>query len=123
MELFVIGDNNYTSNITVPSYNVNKKNVVTEWTDVTKTKHQDVIRTCIEGDFEMLFDTLEELDAFLDDVENNTTTGNYIHASFYDNKTRQLVESDYFIEFELPNDRPFYRIKAHDPFQVKIEER
>lgn len=123
MELFKIGDNDYTSNITVPSYDVNNKNIVTEWTDVTKTKHQDVLRTRLEGDFEMLFDTLEELDAFLDDVANNITTGNYIHAYVYDNKSRQLIESDFFIDFELKNDRPFYRVKAHDPFQVKIEER
>ena len=123
MELFKIGENDYTSNIVVPSYKVNKANEVSEWVDVTKTKHQDVERTKVAGDFNMLFETLEELDAFLDDVDNNITTGNYIHAYAYDNRSRQLVESDYFISFELTNDRPFYRVKAHDPINVKIEER
>lgn len=123
MELFKIGENDYTSNIVVPSYKVNKLNEVSEWIDVTKTKHQDVERTRVSGDFNMLFETLEELDAFLDDIDNNITTGNYIHAYAYDNRSRQLIESDYFISFELANDRPFYRVKAHDPINVKIEER
>lgn len=123
MELFKIGENDYTQHITVPSYKVNKKKVTKEWVDVQKTKHVDVERTRVEGTFSLLFDDIDELNNFLDDVENNTTNGNFIHAFAYANNTRELVESDYFIEFELQNDKPFFRIKAHDPFEIKIEER
>lgn len=122
-ELFKIGNNDYTTFITVPSYNVNKNKETVEWTDVTKTKHKEVVRSKLEGSFSMYFENLEDLDNFLDDVENNTTTGNYIHAFVYDNKSRTLVESDYFIDFELQNDRPYFRIKKQDPFTVNIEER
>lgn len=123
MEMFMIGNNDYTKYITVPSYKVNKNPITTEWTDVLKTKHQEVVRTRIEGTFSMLFDDPVELDKFLDDVENNMTTGNYIHLKVYENKRRELIESDFFIEFELQNDRPYFRIKTHEPFEVKIEER
>lgn len=123
MELFRIGDNDYTQHITVPSYKVNKKKVTKEWTDVTKTKHKDVERTRVEGTFSMLFDDVVELDNFLDDIENNTTSGDYIHASFYSNNTHEVVESDFFIEFELQNDKPYFRLKHHEPFEVQIEER
>ena len=123
MELFLLNDHDYTSNITVPSYKVNKAKETVEWTDITKTKHKEVIRTRMQGSFSMLFETVQDLDNFIDDIENNITTGNYIHASFYDNKSRQLVEADYFIEFELQNDRPFYGVKAIDPISVNIEER
>jgi hypothetical protein len=123
MEMFMIGDNDYTKYITVPSYKVNKNPITTEWTDVLKTKHQEVVRTRIEGTFSMLFDDPVELDKFLDDVENNMTTGNYIHLKVYENKRRDLIESDFFIEFELQNDRPYFRIKTHETFEVQIEER
>ena len=123
MELFILNGHNYTSNITVPSYKVNKGKETVEWTDVTRTKHKEIVRTKMEGNFSMLFETVEELDNFIDDIENNITTGNFIHAFFYDNKSRKLVESDYFIDFELQNDRPFYGVKAIDPISVTIEER
>lgn len=123
MEMFILEGHDYTSNITVPSYKVNKGKEIVEWTDITKTKHKEVVRTRMQGTFNMIFTTVEELDAFIDDIENNLTTGNYIHASFYDNKSRQLVESDYFIDFELQNDRPFYGVKSIDPINVTIEER
>lgn len=122
-ELFKIGDNDYTRFITVPSYKVNRTKETVEWVDVTKTKHKEVVASKLKGDFTVLFETVEELYSFVDDIENNTTTGNYIHAKAYDNKSRLLVESDYFIDFELVNDKPFYLVKPHDPITITIEER
>lgn len=121
--LFKIGDNDYTRFITVPSYKVNRKKETVEWVDVTKTKHKETVTSKLQGDFSMFFDDVQELYDFLDDVENNTTMGNFIHAQLYDNKSRLLVESDYFIDFELKNDKPFYRVRAHDPFTITVEER
>lgn len=121
--LFKIGDNDYTRFITVPSYKVNREKEIEEWTDVTKTKHKEIVRTCVKGDFTMYFDDIDELYAFLDDIENNTTTGNYIHAFVYEQKRRELVESDYFIDFSLQNDKPYYKVKSHSGFTVSIEEK
>lgn len=122
-ELFRIGDNDYTRFITVPSYKVNREKEEVEWVDVTKTKHKEIVRTRVKGDFSMLFETIEDLYSFLDDVENNTTTGNYIHAFVYEQKRRELVESDYYIDFTLQNDKPYYGIKSRSAFTVNIEER
>lgn len=121
--LFKIGDNDYTRFITVPSYKVNREKETEEWTDVTKTKHKEIIRTRVKGDFSMYFDDVEELYSFLDDVENNTTTGNYVHAFVYEQKSREVVESDFFIDFSLINDKPFFKVRSHSPFTVTIEER
>lgn len=121
--LFKIGDNDYTQFITVPSYKVNREKEEVEWVDVTKTKHKEIVRTRVVGDFSMWFDDIDDLYRFLDDIENNTTTGNFIHAFVYEQKRRELVESDFFINFTLVNDKPFFKVKSHSPFTVSIEER
>lgn len=121
--LFKIGDNDYTQFITVPSYKVNREKEEVEWVDVTKTKHKEIVRTRVVGDFSMWFDDIDDLYRFLDDIENNTTTGNFIHAFVYEQKRRELVESDFFINFTLINDKPFFKVKSHSPFTVSIEER
>lgn len=121
--LFKIGDNDYTNHITVPSYKVNREKEEEEWVDVTKTKHKEIVRTTVRGDFDIYFDDINELYAFLDDIENNTTTGNYVHAFVYEQKRRELVESDYYIDFKLQNDKPYYGVKSHSGFTVSIEER
>ena len=88
--LFKIGDNDYTNHITVPSYKVNREKEEEEWVDVTKTKHKEIVRTTVRGDFDIYFDDINELYAFLDDIENNTTTKTRLVT-----KTRTVIKQKY----------------------------
>ena len=52
--VFKIGENDYSSKVVMDTYNVNRIDVYTEWEDANGTKHRDVYRQKIQGDFEML---------------------------------------------------------------------
>ena len=124
MELFMIGDNDYTQYITVPSYKVNYVPVYNTWTDANYTTHRDILRYKVSGSFKMLFNTEEELNQFLDDIYNNEdASGGYIPIKVYVNNLSNQQDIDAYVSFTLANDKPYYGIKEHEGFEVKVEER
>lgn len=124
MELFMIGDNDYTQYITVPSYKVNYAPVYNTWTDANYITHRDTLRYKVSGSFKMLFNTEEELNQFLDDIYNNEdASGGYIPIKVYVNNLSNQQDIDAYISFTLANDKPYYGVKEHEGFEVKVEER
>lgn len=123
MELFKIGDIDFTRFIQVPSYKVNSKPDYEEWIDAAKIHHRDTTRYRIKGSFKMLIDDDDDLYTWLSTIENYTTSGGYITATLYVNNLADQYDADLYIDFDLSEDRPYYGNKKHDPFEVKLEER
>lgn len=122
MQLFVLNGVDYTQHIVVPSYKVQREPVTKTWEDATYSNHVDFIRWRIKGTFRIYFETVEEFDHFLNELTNMRDTDYYTRAKFYDNDTRQLVDSRYIIKFTFANDKPYYGIKKHDGYDIQIEE-
>lgn len=123
MELFIIGDHDYTEFITVPSYKINNGPVYNEWTDANYKKHRDILRYKITGTFKMLFNTEEDLNQFLDDIYNyEDASGGYIPVTVYVNNLSNQQTIDAYISFTLANDKPYYGVKEHEGFEIKVEE-
>jgi hypothetical protein len=123
MELFKIGDEDFTNLIQVPSYKVNNKPVYNTWTDADYIDHRDIVREKIRGSFRMLIDSDEDLLRWLTAISNYTTSGGYVPVTLYVDNLAEQCEADMYIDFDIPEDRPYYGNKKHDPFEVKLEER
>ena len=123
MELFMIGDDDFTNFITVPSYKVNYGPVYNTWTDANYKQHRDILRYKVQGSFKLLFDTEEDLNRFLDDIYNfeDITTGT-VPIKVYVNNLSNQQEIDAFISFAMANEKPYFGVKQHDGFEVKVEE-
>lgn len=123
MELFMIGEDDFTNFITVPSYKVNYGPVYNTWTDANYKQHRDILRYKVQGSFKLLFDTEEDLNRFLDDVYNfeDITTGT-VPIKVYVNNLSNQQEIDAFISFAMANEKPYFGVKQHDGFEVKVEE-
>lgn len=124
MELFMIGDNDYTKFITVPSYKMNYAPVFNTWTDANYVVHRDILRYKISGSFKLLFNSEEDLNNFLDDIFNNEdASGGFVTVKVYVNNLSNQQEIDAYISYTLANDKPYYGVKEHEGFEVKVEER
>lgn len=123
MELFMIGEHDYTSFITVPSYKMNYAPVYNTWTDANYRQHRDILRYKIQGSFKLLFNTEEDLNAFLDDIynEEDPSTGT-ITVTVYVNNLSNQQDIDAFISFTMANEKPYFGVKEHEGFEVKVEE-
>lgn len=122
MELFILNEQDYTSHITVPSYKVQSEPITKEWEDATYTKHKDLCRWQIKGNFTIYFDEYSELLTFLNTLINLRGTDNYIEATVFDNRTQTQKTSRFDISVSLSNDVPYYGRKKHSGYNVSIEE-
>lgn len=123
MELFKIGDTDLTSNILVPTYKINSHPSYYEWTDANYTKHRDIRRRIIQGDFTIKFVKQEDYFNFITLLENNTEADGSTPVSIYVNNLNKVSETKVFITIDPTNTLPLYGVRKYDGFQVSIEER
>ena len=127
MELVVIDGTDFTSNITVPSYKVNKEEVYEEWTDANYTKHREITRYKISGSFKLYFETVADQNAFFDTVETMKASSNdgSITANLYLNNLHTVQTGVHvFIKYTPSNENPHINGAGKiSGFEVTIEER
>lgn len=125
MELFILNDVDYTKNILMPSYKVQRQPVTKEWEDATYKKHKDLLRWRLEGSFTLYFDDVSEFQSFMTNLNNLRliSLDNYIPATLYDNDKMEQVTSYFDIKITLSNNLPYYGTKKHDGYEVEIEEK
>lgn len=122
MELFILNGVDYTNHITVPSYNVQREPVTKTWEDATYHMHTDLIRWRLKGSFTIYFDSVSELDEFIDTLNGLRGPDNYIEATLYDNDERKQIQSKFIFKIGLPNNKPYYGRKKHDGYNIQVEE-
>lgn len=123
MDLFKMGDKNLTSNITVPSYKVNRQPSYNEWTDANHTRHRDIYRWVIRGTFTLLFVKQEDYFEFITLLETITEADGSTPVSIYVNNLNKVVDTKVFITIDPANTLPFYGARSYEGFEVTIEER
>lgn len=114
----------YTSNITVPDYQINKKPEYVEYTDCNYVVHRDIARAAkISGTFTLYFDDVADIQAFFTNVENHTLTDGSVHCKIYVMNLMQLKDAYLYLEYTPSNTLPYMGTKSHDGFQVTVTER
>lgn len=127
MQLVVIDDLDLTSNITVPSYKVNKEQQYDEWTDGNYRKHREITRTKISGSFKLYFETVAQQDEFYDAIETMKASSDdgSVEMDLYLNNLHTVETGVHcFVKYTPANENP--RINGDGKisgFEVQIEER
>lgn len=120
--LLIINGTDLTSNIVVPTYKVESKSIYEEWTDANRVEHHDVIRSRVMGTFTLHFETESDYENFLNLINNNKTSGDYLIATVYDNRINTTVNGNFFWEMDLANNIPLFQRGSYDGIDVTIKE-
>lgn len=95
--MFKIGNNGYP--VSGKDYQVMRTEQFDGWTDANGREHRSVYRTQMSGSFVMVFETVEQYNAFVADIEANKSSDTSVRCSLFDNYSGQMVVSDYFLTF------------------------
>ena len=122
MNLFTVGTVNYTNNIVLDSYAVQKTKEYETWTDANLVTHKYAGRTRIKGSFSMRFLKKSDYDAFVTTLANAEQSGGYYIASLYCVNTNTTEIANVTIDFA-----PYLSQKSNLQqdvleFEVQIEE-
>ena len=122
--VFKIGNNDYSDKVLMDTYNVNMIDIYTEWEDANGTKHRDIYRRKIQGEFDMLISNQYEYTAFINNLHNSTTNGGYVpcHLSV-NNYNVENVQANLFIDYAPIRTRNNDYTKSYLSFKVTVEER
>lgn len=121
-ELFKIGQADFTSFITVPSYIVNSHDIYEEYSDGNYKFRRKVIRSRITGKFSMKFSSTYDFQQTLAKFQSEKDSEGAITATVYVVNTNEVKTSKFFIEFEAADIMPFLGVKDTDALEVTIEE-
>lgn len=123
MVLFQIGVLDITPFIVLNTYAVSSQAQYQEWTDGNGTSRRGVKRLRLKGTFSVKFFDLNDYNSFLDAIEDNKTSGDYLLATAYDAKTRTTKESYYFIDYEPANLAPSVGHEFNEEIEITVTER
>lgn len=126
-QLFVINGVDFTKQIAMSSYIVNRKDVGESWVDGNKTEHMYIYRQQIEGTFQIKPESVEMYLLFCSTInENKILTGKYagsVLASMYLNNENAFVNAYVRITFDPANELPYISLgKTIEGFEVSIKE-
>ena len=122
--VFKIGNNDYSDKVLMDTYNVNRIDIFTEWEDGNGTKHRDIYRQRIQGEFDMLISNMSDYTAFLTDVRTNTANGGYVPCKVaVNNYNQEDISADLFIDYTPIRTRMNNYTKGYLSFTVTVEER
>lgn len=124
MDLFVVGNKNFTQHIKMSSYKVNRVDDYEEWKDVDKKRHREVTRTKVSGSFILLYDDIAELDDFFDTIEAARAShpSKALEMTVYLNNFHTTATITATIKYTPANERPYFGRQKTSGFEVSIEE-
>lgn len=123
MVLFKIGDLDITPFIVLNTYTVSTQPDYNTWRDGNSTERRAVKRTRLKGDFSVKFFNRTDYNNFLDAIETNKTTGDYIYVTVYDNKLKNIKTTNVFMDYEPANLEPSVGWSFNEEIEVKVTER
>lgn len=122
-KLFVMAGKDYTRNVLVPSYQVERLPVEIKWTDANYNEHRTTIRHQFKGSLKLRFWCADDVAAWLSRLRHSKTAGGYVPCVLYDERTDAVYDADCFLDFKLPDDLPLYGTGEQADIAVTITER
>jgi len=121
--LLVLNNHDYTPCIKAPSWKVNQSPVYEEWTDANHVTHHDVLRRKTKGSFTLFFTDSVGYYQFLEDIQTQTTIGDYVILTVYANNVSSLVTGNFYVTMEIKDQLPFIGTSKYEGIEITIEER
>lgn len=123
LNLFRVGTIDYTNKIIEGSFDIQKKDIVDSWIDANRIERRNIVRTRIEGKFNMRFLSKSAYSDFLANLQSVKTREGYYPCVVYCNNTQNSEPANLFIDF-APVLRQNESLQlSYDEFSVTIMER
>lgn len=123
MVLFQIGALDITPFIVLGSYEISSQPDYDTWYDANRTERRAVKRVKLKGSFSVQFFSAKSYQDFLSAIETNKTTGDYLYATVYDNKTRSVKTTNVYVDYEPINVEPSIGRSFDEKIDITITER
>ena len=111
--IFKMGSNDYTNNITVPSYKMNQTPTYREYTDCNYTVHREIARQKISGSFTVFFTKVQDFKDFMSYIQENTLQDGSILVSAYVNNLSAVKDFYAYLECTPASNLPYYGSKEY----------
>lgn len=122
MELFKMGDVDFTKCIRMGTYKVNSKDVYNEWVDGNYKTHRDIVRSKVKGTFSLYFTDASKEEEFFDILNSITGTGGQTPVSVYVNNHHEVRDVEVFIDIDPSNEKPYMGLNKYGGFELSLEE-
>lgn len=118
-----INGTDITQYVLSESYKINQKNEYNEWTDANRVNHRDIIRTRVEGAFELQFKIGDEIpyNNFVALIKDNTVSG-VLPITVFVNNINETKEINVFYEYLPVMVKNVRSNKYYKSFKLSLEE-
>lgn len=133
MEIFKIGSTDFSSNVVVPNYKVNRNPDYDSYEDCNYVTHKYIKRRKVSGELSLKFYSMDDFidtgvvihgyRTFINAYNSAQNVDGSIEATFYLNKELIQYTGLFDIEFDPNNSIPLYGIKDTEEIKVTITER
>lgn len=120
--LFKIGEKDYTRDIRVPGYTVNRLPSYYEWTDANRLVHRDIARYQIAGEITICFRRKPDYLDFIHTIRDYMQLQGFVPCELYINNEDCVVHAECFIDLAPANILPLVG-STSDALSVTIVER
>ena len=122
MNLFTVASTNYTNNIVMDTYAVQKVDEYETWKDANLVSHKYAGRTRIKGSFSMRFMKKSDYDAFVAALALAKQPGGYYLATLYCVNTNTTEIANMLISFAPTLSQKSNLVQDVLEFNVDVEE-
>ena len=118
-----INGTDITQYVLSESYKINQKDEYNEWTDANRVNHRDIIRTRVEGAFELQFKIGDEIpyNNFVALIKDNTVSG-VLPITVFVNNVNETKEINVFYEYLPVMVKNVRSNKYYKSFKLSLEE-
>lgn len=100
MSLFKVSTTDFTDNIVIESYEVNRKDVYEEYKDGSGVTHRVIETRKVEGSFEIFFKEMTEYNSFISAVASARTAQNRVPVTVKPNNTNVETTISAYVDFK-----------------------
>lgn len=120
--LFKIGTKDYTRDIRVPGYTINRQASYTSWTDGNGLQHRDVARYQVGGSITLCFHTKTDYLDFIHTIRDAMQTDGFVTCQLYCNNTDEVRTVQAYVDLSPANLLPLVG-STSETIKVTIQER
>lgn len=133
MEIFKIGSVDFSSNVVVPEYDINRILDYDSYEDCNHVTHKFVKRRKVSGNFSLKFYSMDDrveqgvvvhgYRTFVQTMNSSRKSDGSWNATLYLNNELIQYTGNFDLDYKAKNNQPLYGIKDTESIQVSVEER
>lgn len=133
MEIFKIGSVDFSSNVVVPNYEINREPEYDSYDDCDYITHKYIKRKRVSGEFSLKFFSMDDFidtgvvihgyRTFVETYNASRKSDGSIEATLYLNNELIQYTGFFDIDYSAKNNIPLYGVKDTDVISVTVKER